>query len=124
MKTLLIVVSIFGIIIISGSVFYHLVIFLPELEAQKQEDIEAIRNFIAPQKEQVEKTEKTYESMLKSISERSACLAEMQRKQEEEIASRCPSGTSPDGLLMSNQQERLECMEQIRKYSKYQISSC
>lgn len=61
MKKFLILISIIGIIVVSGSVFYYYIIFLPGQATKSQEDISAIRNVIAPTPAQEQLNEEAQE---------------------------------------------------------------
>lgn len=124
MKSLLILTAIFGIIFISGSVFYYFVIFLPEQESQSQKDIEAIRNVIAPppptQKElraQQDALEKSRVDFNKSLEEWSACQSDILDKQEAEVNAQCPN-------YMDDPMEWMKCSGSVRKTSQYQSDNC
>ncbi|OGZ95407.1 MAG: hypothetical protein A2847_01455 [Candidatus Sungbacteria bacterium RIFCSPHIGHO2_01_FULL_50_25] len=113
----------FALIVVSGSLFYYYVYFLPRQNINSQQDIKAIRNVIAPTQEQLqaqrEVSKQASDSFDKAMEQYSQCQTEMLNKQNKYIEEQCAAYND-----IFKFEEYRDCVSKVMDSAGYKQFSC
>jgi len=113
----------FALIVVSGSLFYYYVYFLPQQNLNSQEDIKAIRSVIAPTQEQLqaqrEASRQASDSFDKAMEQYYQCQTEMLNKKNKYIEEQCAAYND-----IFKFKEYRDCASKVTDSASYKQFSC
>lgn len=113
-----------SLLVVSGSIFYYLVIFLPQQNIKNQEDINAIRKVVAPtpeqQKVQKQNSQKSAQDANKKMDEYFACENDMAKKRDAYLKRACPNSDNEPLYILRGS----ECIDKAMNTPEYKAFTC